>query len=100
MSFSVVLHPDVFADYEAAYSWYEDEVEGLGQKFLIAVRSKLETIAARPATFSSKSKRDYPEAKVQGFPFVIVYKIYKQKKEVFVASIHHLKKNPKKKYRR
>lgn len=100
MIFSITLHPDVLKDYEEAYSWYEDQAEGLGEKFIAAVRNKLEAIAERPSLYSTKSNLNFREAKVAGFPFVIVYKLYKQKNEVFVSSVHHVKKHPKKKYRK
>jgi len=100
MKFSIVIHPGVFKDYEEAYTWYENQAEGLGEKFIAAVRKKLEVIAEKPSAFSSKSKVKYREAKVAGFPFTIVYKVYQHKNEVFVSSVHHLKKHPKKKYRK
>ncbi len=100
MIFSITFHPDVLKDYEEAYSWYEDKLEGLGEKFIAAVRNKLENIAKRPSVYSTKSNINYREAKVSGFPFIIVYKIYKDKNEIFVSSVHHAKKHPNKKYRK
>jgi plasmid stabilization system protein ParE len=100
MSFTILLHPDVEKDYGEAYTWYENQLEGLGENFIAAVRSKLEHIAAKPTIYSSKTKTNYREAKVNGFPFLIVYKVIMKKKVVFVSSIHHMKKHPKKKFRK
>jgi hypothetical protein len=37
---------------------------------------------------------------VDSFPYLIVYKLYKRNKTVFVNSIHNQKKHPHKKYRK
>lgn len=100
MIFNIQVHPDVQKDYEEAYSQYEDQSEGLGENFLAAVRKKLEAIAASPENYSAKSRKNYREAKIRGFPFVIVYNCYLDKNVVFVSSVHHMKKHPKKKFRK
>jgi len=100
MSYHFVLHADVKMDYDEGYEWYELQQEGLGEKFLSAIRHKMEQIVVRPETYGERSKKGYREAKVDDFPFSIVYKIYARKKEIFVNSIHHHKKHPKNKYRK
>ena len=100
MSYHAVFHADVKSDYDEAYAWYELKQEGLGEKFLAAVRNKMEQIVARPETYSERTKKGYREVVVDGFPFSIIYTIYKKKKEIFISSIHHHKKDPKKKFRK
>lgn len=100
MAYTYRLHPKADEDYAAAYTWYEDRQEGLGEKFIIAVREKIEAIALQPEIYGSKEKKEYREALVKGFPYIIVYKIYKGKKEIFISSVHHAKKHPKNKYRK
>jgi plasmid stabilization system protein ParE len=100
MGFLIRLHPLIANDYEEAYSWYESKLPGLGERFLAAVRLKIESIAAHPQNFSSKGNLKFREAIVDDFPFVIVYKINKRRREVLISSIHHMKKHPRKKYRK
>jgi plasmid stabilization system protein ParE len=100
MRYAYYLHPKADEDYITAYIWYEKQQEGLGEKFITAIRKKLEAIVSHPEIYSSKDKEDYREVLVNNFPYVIVYKVYKQKKEIFISSIHHTKKHPKKKYRK
>lgn len=38
MSYTYRLNPLILQDYEAAYSWYEDKLTGLGERFAEAVR--------------------------------------------------------------
>ncbi len=99
MPYTARFHPLVEKDYAEAYEWYEDRSTGLGDRFLIAVREKIEKIAAHSEVYSSKGRNKYREAIVENFPFIIVFKIYRRKQEIFISSIHHAKKHPKSKYR-
>lgn len=63
--------------------------KGLGERFISEVRKKIEEIAAAPKIYSIKGSRNYREAKVDHFPFQIIFKVYKLKKEIFINSIHH-----------
>jgi plasmid stabilization system protein ParE len=100
MIYTFQFHNDIALDYIEGYDWYESQTTGLGEKFLLAIRKKLEQIAQHPETFSTKSNLKYREAKVDTFPYLIVYKIHKQHKIIFVSSIHHAKKHPRNKYRK
>src|SRR3954469_17671038 len=100
MSYTYRLHPLTRQDYDEAYEWYEDRQSGLGERFLKAVRKKIEEIVLHPEVYSSKSNKGFREAGVDFFPYVIVYKINKRKKEIYISSIHHAKKRPRKKYRK
>jgi hypothetical protein len=96
---SIDLHPDVESDYDEAYSWYEIQQTGLGERFLKTVREKMQTIAQSPETYGHKGGKSYPEAKVDDFPYLIVYKVFPKMKRIFISAIHHEKLDPKKKYR-
>ena len=99
MSYSYKFHPLTKKDYNEAYEWYEDKQKGLGERFLKAVRKRLEDIALHPEVYGSKSNRKFREATLDVFPYTVVYKINKLKKEIYISSIHHAKKHPAKKYR-
>lgn len=100
MSYSYRLHPLLRQDYNEAYRWYEDQQRGLGERFIKATRQTIEQILLHPELYSSRSNKKFREAKVEFFPYLVVYKINKRKKEVYIASIHHSKKHPRKKYRK
>lgn len=42
MIFRFEFHAEVANDYNEAYDWYEQQKSGLGERFLAAVRAKLE----------------------------------------------------------
>ena len=100
MSYTYVLHPKTKQEISEGFAWYEDKLPGLGYEFLDAVENKIAEIIAHPETFSSKGNPNYREALLNRFPFLIVYRIYKQKKEVFISSVHHTKKSVRTKYRK
>lgn len=74
--------------------------KGLGERFAKAVRLKIEMILQNPETYGSKSRKIYREAMVDYFPYLIVYRIEKRNSKVYITSIHHTKRHPRKKYRR
>ncbi|MGI8584484.1 MAG: type II toxin-antitoxin system RelE/ParE family toxin [Chitinophagaceae bacterium] len=100
MTYTYHLHPLAYNDYYDAYTWYQNKQEELGERFLKAVRNKIEKIALNPKAYSHKSNKSFREAKVEFFPYLIVYKIKKGTQEIFISSIFHTKRNPRKKYRK
>jgi len=100
MSFVCGFHPDIEKDYSQAYEWYEDKLAGLGERFIKAVRRKIEQIAEHPQAFGRRADKTYREAQVDFFPYLIIYKVYKAQNEIFICSIHHTKKQPRRKYRK
>jgi mRNA-degrading endonuclease RelE of RelBE toxin-antitoxin system len=100
MNYRLDFHEDVETDYLEAYTWYETAREGLGERFLKMAKEKLEQIARNPEAFSEKTKSGYREAAIDVFPYMIVYKIYKKDKVVFINSVIHQKKHPRKRPRK
>ena len=94
------LHEKVQIDINEGFAWYEERQEGLGYKFLDSIGRKIHQIVSHPETFGSKGNPKYREAMLDRFPYVIVFKIYKRKGEIFISSIHHTKKSTAKKYRK
>lgn len=98
--YRLVFHSFLQTDYDEAYAWYEDKLEGLGERFLASANKKLSEILKRPEAFGVRAKKDYREASIEGFPYSIIYKIYKKEKEIFIVSVHNQNKHPQKKYRK
>jgi len=97
--YALVVHADAVVDYDEAYCWYEDQQKGLGEQFLSAINSKTQQILDGSEIFDVKGREGCHEAIVNDFPYTIVYRIYKKKKIIFINSVHHQKKHPRKKYR-
>jgi plasmid stabilization system protein ParE len=93
------LHTLAHQDILDAYTWYEDQQVGLGDRFAIVIEKKIIAICTNPYLFGSKTRMNYREALVKTFPYIIVYKVYEQERMIFISSIHHAKKHPRKKFR-
>ena len=94
-----MLHETVKLDLDEAYDWYEDKKVGLGDDFLKEVQVRLADITANPQYFGSKGNRKYREAATDRFPYIIVYIIYLERKEIFICTVHNAKKSTRGKYR-
>lgn len=78
-----------------AYEWYEEQLPGLGGKFLKEVEKAFNKIERRPAIYSI-IKRSYRQVKLSTFPYVIVFEIMGD--TVVVFSIFHTSRHLRKKF--
>lgn len=99
MSYSLVFHPEADKEYRESFLWYEGKARGLGYRFETAVDEKIDIIIKYPDRYP-KRKGSYREALVEDFPYVIVYRVNKKLEKIFISSLFHTNRNPKKKYRR
>jgi hypothetical protein len=90
MNYILGLHPLILQDFNEAYIWYEDQRRGFRGRFSNSVRGKIEQILIHPPVYGGRCNNTFGEAKVEFFPYPIVYKIYEGKKEVFISSIHSI----------
>ncbi len=100
MTYTYTLHPLAKKDIIKASDWYENISEELADRFVNAVEKKIEKISLRPLSYGSKGNRQYREALIPGFPYLIVFKIYKEQKLIFIYSVYHTKKSLRGKYRK
>ncbi|MCY7310122.1 MAG: type II toxin-antitoxin system RelE/ParE family toxin [Chitinophagaceae bacterium] len=99
MIYTVIFHPEADKEYRESFLWYEKKVKGLGYRFEIVVEGKIREIMNNLEKYPKRMGL-YREAPVGGFPYVIVYRINKMLERIFVSSLFHTSRNPKRKYRR
>ena len=100
MAYAFRLHEQAHEEYIAAYTWYEEKQKGLGAKFMNSVEKRLRQISEYPEYYGRRQRSNFREAKVENFPYMIVYEFFKRKQVIHIAAIYHSKRNPKRKYRR
>jgi len=100
MSYTYQVHPLVGKDFEEGYAWYVEKQKGLGERFIKAVERKIKQILQNPEVYGRKSSKLFREAEVETFPYLVIYKMSKLKREIYITSILHTKKHPRKKYRK
>ena len=99
MAFKIVFHSKAELEYIEAFHWYENEKEGLGERFEKLIEKKLNQIQLHPENYGV-NKGGFRETSVDIFPYTIVYKILKQKGLIYISAIFHAKRNPKNKFRK
>lgn len=95
----LTFHSLANKDFEEAYDWYEEREENLGERFSEAIKETLLRIENRPLLFRIV-KQNFREASVRVFPYTIVYRYNRKLDTIFIVSIYHAKRDPKKKFRR
>lgn len=99
MSYSIELLLRARQELLAAWEWYEDKQPGLGDRFKEQVFKSIFDIEKYPERYPERIK-NYREASVKIFPYLIIYRIRKRNKLIAVISIFHTRRNPRKKYRK
>ncbi len=98
MSYVTVLSERAGKELQESWEWYEDRQPGVGDRFMKAVSEKLKQLEQDP-TGGIKRNKIYREALLKVFPYLIIYRIESADNLIFVHSIFHSRRNPKKKYR-
>jgi plasmid stabilization system protein ParE len=81
-----IFRPAAAADVEDAYRWYENQRTGLGDEFLTAVGTVVESLTAYPERFTIVY-RQTRRANLQRFPYSLFYRIIDEQ-VIFVACMH------------
>ena len=97
MVYTSILSERALKELREAWEWYEDKLPGLGDRFKEAIFNKIEQIEVTPFKGVQRTNL-YRESIVKVFPYLIIYRVETKKKEIFVHSIFHTRRNPRKKY--
>ncbi len=90
--YSLIIKPRAILMTKDAYDWYEEQKLGLGEEFLDELDGIYNKLSSHPEYFG-KVKKNFRQAALKRFPFVIVYEIIKA--EVVVFAVFHTSRNPK-----
>ena len=94
--YSIEILKPAEIEFDQAFEWYNKQLVGLGKKFFGEVSRYLSSISENPYKFAAKYGNELHFATLKIFPFVIVYWVDETLKTVFVVSIFHTSRNPKK----
>lgn len=86
-----IFRPDAAGDVEDAYRWYENQRPGLGEEFLAAVGTVVESLAAYPERFPIVY-RQTRRANLRRFPYSLFYRIIDE--QVVVVACMHGRRHP------
>lgn len=97
MTRSVRFHPLATAEVVDAHQWYEQRLDGLGGRFLDAIRATIAS-ASRWPNSGTPTRHDDSERVlerkigVDGFPYVVVYR--DARPDLEILAVHHESRRP------
>ena len=92
MTYSIIFGSKVEDDLTETFDYYEQQLEGLGNDFLLSAEATLNLIARNPLHFQ-KIYQNKRKANLQRFPFGVFYILSKE--YIIIIAIIHLTRNPK-----
>ena len=95
--YQLVIKPRAIEMVKEAYEWYNEQQAGLGDLFLDELESYYDRLEELPLTYS-KIKKNFRQAVLHKFPYVIVFEIIKR--DIVVYSVFHTSQNPRKKFKK
>ena len=98
LSGNILFHPKALAEFTESFNWYEEQKNGLGADFELEIERTLNKILLHPEQYGL-SKSGFSQAIVDVYPFTIVYNYTARSGMIYVASIHHTRRDPKRKFR-
>ncbi|CAG5069838.1 hypothetical protein DYBT9623_02575 [Dyadobacter sp. CECT 9623] len=78
------------------FEYYDAQQSGLGQRFVKELAHYLDSIADNPFKYAMKYKNPFRFAPLKIFPYLIAYWLDTEDNTIYVASIFHTSRNPKK----
>ncbi len=99
MANKIILTSKALKELDESFLWYEERLEGLGDRFIGFIEKSFHLIELNPERFPLKTK-SFREFVVDKFPYVIIYEYIKEEQKIIVLHVFHTKRNPKRKYKR
>jgi plasmid stabilization system protein ParE len=97
MDVELIITAEADEDFGQAYTWYENQHDGLGEDFARRVEACIERICRMPTAYE-KIHENYRRAIVRRFPYAVIYDY--EDDVVTVYCIFHTSQDPAKWRRR
>jgi toxin ParE1/3/4 len=91
MAFNLIVSPLAKRDLQDAYEWYEEQSEGLGERFLNNLDEAFDELLQNPFyAVQYDSTRCLP---VRIFPYMIHFYVNGERDIIYIVAIFHTKMN-------
>jgi len=94
MPCKVIIEPRALADIQDGIDYYEEQLEGLGERFSKTVDHYIHAISQNP--YYQIRYKDYRAVPTGKFPYLIVCYLDETAETAYVMAVFHTSKNPKK----
>jgi len=91
MAHDLIIRPKAEAELSEAFSWYEDQISGLGSDYLNAIEAALCAIKRNPEIYPTVHGT-IRRCLIRRFPYAIFYCI--EPTRVVVLAVFHVRRNP------
>jgi plasmid stabilization system protein ParE len=98
VNYSSTLSSRAQKEIAISWEWYEERQQGLGDRFVREVITRIKEIEKTPDRYPTRHK-SYKEVSTPVFPFILIYRIVKRKKTIRIVSVFHTSQSPKRKYK-
>lgn len=92
MKKSLTVRAEAEADLAEAFQWYEQQVRGLGDQFLLCVDAVMASIERAPQLYPVVHKGVIRRALTRRFPYGVFF--VEGERSVSVIAVAHVKRNP------
>jgi plasmid stabilization system protein ParE len=99
MSYAIGFQQKALTEYEQAVTWYVEKSRQAAGNFESALNERIDLLREDPGRYKQTYKQ-FREVSIKKYPYNIIYFIDDDHKQVIIFSIHHQKRNPRKKYRK
>jgi hypothetical protein len=86
--FRLVIKPPVGLTLSEVYCWYEEQLPGLGERFLNEVDASFKKLTILPHSYSLLTE-NYRQLVLRHFPYKIIFEIIE--KDIVIYSVFHSK---------
>jgi plasmid stabilization system protein ParE len=80
-------------DIQDAASWYNDQQQGLGNRFMKFVRVKISKILLNPKAYQVRYSNVHTVV-LDVFPFMVHFRINEESKTIIIIAVLHTSRNP------
>lgn len=93
MQYELLISATAFMEAENAYVYYENQSNGLGDRFLKSLEEAYEKLSRTPQYYTYiNTGKDLRDLKIKDFPFVIIFQIVKDR--VLVLRVFNTNRDP------
>ena len=91
MKFVVLVKEEAKIEIADAFDWYEEKLNGLGDRFLSSLKNSFKRINQNPFLYQERFN-GFRCAPVHSFPYLIIFQIFDG--EIVVFSVFNTNQNP------
>lgn len=95
MGYKLEIRGEADEEIFEAYSWYEQQTPGLGQRFIGELEAIFQKITLNPQHYKI-ARSVFRQASVKSFPFVVYFEI--NHNNIVVYSVFHTMRKPDKRF--